>query len=53
MLMESGFNNSGEGDRYEPKSEGPITAPVSEYVASEMQMIMHQEMLQWAHLSTC
>jgi len=51
--MESGFTNSGKGDRNEPKSEGPITYPMSECVASEMQMIMHQEMLQWAHLSTC
>jgi hypothetical protein len=36
MLIESGFTNLGKGDRNEPKSEGPITSKMSEYVASEM-----------------
>jgi hypothetical protein len=30
--MESGFTNSGKGDSNEPKSEGPITSKMSEYV---------------------
>jgi len=49
LLMGSGFTNLGKGDRNEPKSERPITSKMSEYVAPEMQMIMHQVMLQWAH----
>ena len=51
--MESWFTKSGKGDRNEPISEGLITSKMSEYAASKMQMLMHQVMLKWAHLSTC
>ena len=47
ILIESGLTNSGKGDRNEPKSESPITCQMSEYVVSEMQIIMLQAMLQW------
>jgi len=53
LLMENWVHKFRKGRQNEPKTEGPHTFKMSEYAVSEMQMIMHQVMLQWAHLSTC
>jgi len=42
-----------KGRQNEPKTERPHTFKMSEYAVSEMLMIMHQVMLQWARVSTC